>query len=176
MNLTDLQEIQDRIRTITGCDFTLAGGCVRDVLHGKVPKDFDAILCLDSYSYSYAFSVVESISPALSRAGWSSACYIAYGINPGTVVSPGAFEETFLACMKATSPEGLDVDLLLARSPHIADHCILHDCNVNMVWLDSSKEGGYGGVRLPASKLEFRPGINPDRVKYMTNKLRAYGY
>ncbi|AZF94075.1 nucleotidyltransferase [Pectobacterium phage Clickz] len=176
MYLTDLRGIQQQIRTITGYDFVLAGGCVRDVLHGKEPKDFDAVLCLGTDDYAYAFAMVTDISAALSFMGWKSACYIAYGVNTGSEIAPGAFEETFLACMKTTSPDGLDIDLLFSRKPHIGDHCILHDCNVNMVWLDETKVDGYGGVRLPASKLEFRPGINSERVKYMKNKMSTYGY
>lgn len=176
MQLDGLQSIQESIRRVAGYDFVLAGGCVRDVLHGKEPKDFDAVLCLGTNDYAHAFGIVSDISASLSFMGWKSCCYVAYGINTGTEIPVGAFEETFLACMKTTSPEGHDIDLLFSRKPHIADHCVLHDCNVNMVWLDDTKTSGYGGVRLPAAKLEFRPGINIERVKYMKDKLRSYGY
>lgn len=174
-NLNGLHLFQGVIRAVTGYDFVLAGGCVRDVLHDKTPKDYDAILCMGSEDYGRAFEVVQELSERLSIQGIKSNCYLAYGVNLGEEVPAGAFEETFLACMK-TSIAGRDVDLLLSRKPHIADHCIMHDCNLNMVWLDADKADGYGGVRLPAAKLEFRPGICKERVDYITEKMRGYGY
>lgn len=173
-NLNGLHLFQEVIRAVTGYDFVLAGGCVRDVLHDKTPKDYDAILCVGSDDYSKAFAMVQEISEVLSMQGFASKCYAAYGVN-NTGNRTGAFEETFLACMK-TNIAGWDVDLLLSRKPHIADHCIMHDCNLNMVWLDAGKADGYGGVRLPAAKLEFRPGICKERVDYITEKMRGYGY
>ena len=69
MHLNDLQGIQSTIRCVTGYDFVLAGGCVRDVLHGKEPKDFDAVLCLGTNDYAHAFGIVSDISASLSFMG-----------------------------------------------------------------------------------------------------------
>ena len=174
--LCDLYEVQRRIQRATDEGFVLAGGCVRDVLHNRGPKDFDAVLCLGTDDHAYAFEVVSNVSRSLSMAGWSSQCYMAYGINTGDPVQPGAFEEVFLACMKTKDPLGYDVDLLFSSKYTIEEHCQLHDCNVNVVWLDPFTTKGYGGNTLPASELVFRPGISQDRVDYMVNKLKAYGY
>ena len=181
MTLQDLQAIQDKIQYATGFSFVLAGGCVRDVLYNRAPKDFDAVLCMGDSTYVEAFEVVQGISDRLSRLGYSSRCYQAYGtgVNPNTLepldVHADAFHLRYLACMK-TVIDGHDIDLLFSTDSHIADHVAHHDCNVNMVWLDSGALRGYNGITQPVERLEFRPNINPKRVKYMTEKLRDYGY
>ncbi|ANT45319.1 putative nucleotidyl transferase [Pectobacterium phage PP16] len=181
MTLQDLQAIQDKIRFATGFSFVLAGGCVRDVLYNRQPKDFDAVLCMGGSTYMEAFEVVQGISDRLSRLGYSSRCYQAYGtgVNPDTLepldVHADAFHLRYLACMK-TNIDGYDVDLLFSTDGTIAEHVSHHDCNVNMVWLDNDNLRGYSGTTLPAERLVFRDNINPKRVQYMTDKLRDYGY
>ncbi len=181
MQIRDLIRIEHLIRLVTGYSFVLAGGCVRDVLHHKRPKDFDAVLCMGGKTHKEAFEVVTLISERLSMAGYSSRCYQAYGIgvDPDTCapldVHADAFHLRYLACMKTTI-DGYDVDLLFSTDNTIAEHVAHHDCNVNMVWLDNDNLRGYSGTTLPAERLVFRDNINPKRVEYMTAKLRDYGY
>lgn len=174
--IAELHEIQSMLRTLTKHPFVLAGGCVRDVLHNRKPKDYDAVLCLGYDDYSCAFDTVQDISRRLSGWGIKSECYMAYGTTADNDIKPGAFEEVFLCCMKCTLPDGEDVDLLFSRKQNIADHCAMHDCNLNMVWLDDEQLFGYGGPTLPAQSLVFRPGIAKERIKYMTDKMKDYGY
>lgn len=181
MRLADLFFVQDMIQHYTEHPFILAGGCVRDVLHNKHPKDYDAVLCMGGKTHKEAFEVVRLISERLSIAGYSSRCYQAYGtgVDPDTRapldVHADAFHLHLLACMKTTI-EGYDVDLLFSTDDTIVEHVAHIDCNVNMVWLDNDSVRGYSGTTLPAESLVFRENINPKRIQYMTDKLRDYGY
>lgn len=67
MHTLKLISIQNDIRKLTGFDFTLVGGCVRDTMYGAEPKDYDAVVCMCEYDdYSDAHDVMQIISRALS--------------------------------------------------------------------------------------------------------------
>lgn len=172
MNLQKLQQMEDALSTMLGEQVHLAGGCVRDVLYNRTPKDYDAIICT-SGDYDEAFATVVRFSRILSILGFPSEVYQAYGVNNGESIRPGDFRETFLACIKTKLPFG-DVDILLSKAANMDEHIALHDCNMNMVYLDSNDPSGYAGIRQPVSCLRFRDGICQERIDYITNKVRGY--
>ena len=167
MNTSVLLSIQTDIRKLTGFDFTLVGGCVRDTMYGAEPKDYDAVLCMgDSYDFADVFLEMEYLSKELSRAGFKSKLYQAYGIALGEEVPQDSFQDMFLGCMKVNL-YGNDVDLLFSKYESIEEHVSRHDCNMNMCWLreDGTIEGQMHNT------LEFNGVINPARVERMTNKF-----
>lgn len=167
MNTSVLISIQNDIRKLTGFDFTLVGGCARDTMYGAEPKDYDAVICMgDSYDFADVHFEMEVISRVLSRAGFKSEVYQAYGINVGEEIPQDSFQNMFLGCMKVNL-YGNDVDLLFSKYESIEDHVSHHDCNMNMCWLreDGTIEGQIHDT------LEFNGVINPARVLRMTNKF-----
>lgn len=172
MNTSVLLSIQNDIRKLTGFDFTLVGGCVRDTMYGAEPKDYDAVICMgDSYAFEDVFLEdvfleMEYISENLSRAGFKSKVYRAYGINLGESVPQDSFQNMFLGCIKVNL-YGYDVDLLFSKYESIEEHVSHHDCNMNMCWL---REDGTIEWQVHDT-LEFNGVINPARVERMTNKF-----
>ncbi|QHJ79707.1 MAG: hypothetical protein [Caudoviricetes sp.] len=167
MNTSVILDIQNDIRKLTGFDFTLVGGCVRDTMYGAEPKDYDAVICMGgSYDFADIFLEMEYISNGLSRAGFKSKVYQAYGIENGEEVPQNGFQNMFLGCMKFNL-YGYDVDLLFSKYSSIEEHVSHHDCNMNMCWL---REGGTIEGQMHET-LEFNGVINPARVERMTNKF-----
>ena len=167
MNTSGLLSIQNDIRKLTGFDFTLVGGCVRDTMYGAEPKDYDAVVCMCKYyDYVDVYDDMHIISRALSRAGFKSEIYQAYGIKLGEEIPQDSFQNVFLGCMKVNL-YGHDVDLLFSKYESIEEHVSHHDCNMNMCWLreDGAIEGQIHDT------LEFNGVINPARVERMTNKF-----
>ena len=167
MNTSVLLDIQNDIRKLTGFDFTLVGGCVRDTMYGAEPKDYDAVRCMgDSYDFADVFLEMVYLSKELSLAGFKSKVYQSYGIGFGEEVPQDSFQNMFLGCMKV-SLYGYDVDLLFSKYETIEEHVSHHDCNMNMCWLreDGTIEGQVHDT------LEFNGVINPARVERMTNKF-----
>ena len=163
-----LINLQNLLRNLTGQRVNLAGGCIRDTLYGVVPKDYDAIV-LGYDCVVETFHVMSGISRVLDDMGIKSEVYKAYGVAESRELAPGAFSESFLGCMKIHLTFGgvpCDVDLLFSVADTMEEHVQLHDCNANMVYLDD--DGNIVGDRV--SKLEFRDGIDPERVRYMTEK------
>lgn len=176
--INKLNILQALIQGMTGCEFILAGGCVRDTLHGVQPKDYDAVLCIGpDTTPDEVFYLCTIISERLNSLDWDSEVYQAYGLNEGEQIAEGDFRQTFLECIKTTRPNGDKIDLLFSRAPSIDKHVLLHDCNLNMVWLAPDTARGYGGPDLPAKEgLVFRSGICPERVQYITDKMKSLGY
>lgn len=167
MKTLELLSIQNDIRKLTSFDFTLVGGCVRDTMYGAEPKDYDAVICMgDVYDLAGVLAEMESISRGLSRAGFKSEIYQAYGIKRGEEIPQDSFQNMFLGCMKVNL-YGNDVDLLFSKYETIEEHVSHHDCNMNMCWLreDGTIEGQIHDT------LEFNGVINPARVVRMTNKF-----
>lgn len=169
MKSLELHLRQEMLRSITGLEYVyLAGGCVRDTLYGVIPKDYDAIV-IGYECIVEVFHKMKEISSALSQIGIKSEVYQAYGVADGRELPPGSFSECFLGCMKIHLTYygmPIEVDLLFSVKDTIGEHIKLHDCNANMVYLDD--DGNIIGERV--SKLEFRDGIDPERVRYMTEK------
>lgn len=166
-----LEGLQTLLRTVTGFDGYLAGGCVRDTLMGVSPKDYDFIITTESdEDCSVIHSYMKEISSHLSGMGFGKpTVYQAYDSCEGNEVQPNHFQYMFSGCMKVTlagygSP--IHVDILFSKYPTIEEHIKHHDCNANMVYLNDAGEI----IGSKVDELIFRAGICPERIRYMTEK------
>lgn len=172
---TELRDIQTTIRGITGVDYTLIGGCVRDTQWGVSPKDYDAALCLGpDLSDAEAFLIIEEHAMAFRGIGATVTVYMAYGqgfnLETGARLHKEAdrFTLAFYACLKVTMPNRDEYDILLSRMGSIAELVATHDCNVNMVYLTAD-----GASQSMPDTLEFSEGIRQERIEYMQHKFQS---
>lgn len=168
-----LQGLTTYIRGITGEEFTLVGGCVRDALYNVPAKDYDAVLCVGDICESEAFELSELISARFSRLGLNTQVYQSYGQIEGNPVNPTSFQAMFLSCIKVFTPHG-DLDILLSNSENISQHVQKHDCNMNMVWWDSDKVDTmwvHDGDSAKVDYIQFNPDVCGARISVMTHKF-----
>lgn len=160
-----LREIHSMIHDLTGIEGTLVGGCARDTLMGKAPRDYDyAIYGPDDERE--AFRLLANISARLSAFGIKSVIKAAYGF--GEYVTNN-FNDKWLGHL-AFEHQGTKVDVLITahkRSKLLA----LFDCNMNRVYYSHKHDCVVGTI---PDVLEFRNEVTPERSSYMRAKFNAY--
>ncbi|QHJ81736.1 MAG: hypothetical protein [Caudoviricetes sp.] len=168
--LAQVKALQDYVSTISGYPFQAAGGCVRDALWERIPKDYDMVYCPGDISDSEAFTMIAELAKTFRILGWRVAVYQAYGTRADGAVSESSFESMFFACLKIDGENLPSVDILLSKYSGLDEHISHHDCNANMVYLTPGGEV-VGCVR--PTVLLFRDGIEGSRIEYMTNKYNV---
>ena len=150
----------------------LAGGCVRDILMGVVPKDYDVVVVLPSYMQDYriAFSEVARYALDWRELGAAVTVYETYGLSDGISIEPGTFSDRLWCCLKV-EVMGITMDFLYTKSPDIETHIKRHDCNLNQVYF---KDGAIVGS-IPDS-LEWNPDavLTQERKDYIQGKFDEY--
>lgn len=150
----------------------LAGGCIRDILMGVVPKDYDVVVVLPSYMQDYrlSFSEVERYAQDWRELGAAVTVYEAYGLSDGISIEPGTFSDRLWCCLKV-EVMGITIDFLYTKSPDIETHIKRHDCNLNQVYF---KDGVIVGS-IPDS-LEWNPDavLTQERKDYIQGKFDEY--
>lgn len=133
--LDTLYKVEALIRGVTGAQYTLAGGCVRDVSVGVAPKDYDAVLCCGEMDDMEAYALLKDHVMRFQRLLDASVeIYMAYG--EGKVLD--GFSERLYACGKVKLPNGYEIDLLLDKATNMVDVVSGYDCNMNQVYLTAT--------------------------------------
>lgn len=171
MSIKLLKKVTFMVRQVTGEEFYLAGGCVRDTLYGVEPKDYDAILPCGAMIYEEAFELTEDIARVFWSLGWKVEVYQSYGRIDGADVNPTSFQAMFLSCIKVSNKH-CTIDLLISKEDNIEDHVLRHDCNMNMVWFDGADiKWEHKGLEAKVDTLVFNPDVCQERQQYMTTKF-----
>lgn len=172
MSIKLLKKVTFMVRQVTGEEFYLAGGCVRDTLYGAEPKDYDAILPCGDMDYAEAFELAEQVAMAFRYYDWKVEVYQSYGMIDGADVNPTSFQSMFLSCVKVSNKH-CTIDLLLSKGDNIQRHVLRHDCNMNMVWFDGSIiRWEHGETNAKVTELVFNPDVCQDRQQYMIDKFK----
>ena len=159
-----LEQVTNLINMITGLTGVLAGGCVRDTLMAKEPKDYDFLV--EDYEYSDLEDILQKVEE--------------YG---------GVVHKTLGDCSFCQEPPQHDGNNFLTRFKGgvaftFLDHHIeilvcqysikktieLFDCNLNQVYFSLS-EGIVGNI---PDELDFKSWVPSDRRDYIAQKFYAH--
>lgn len=143
----------------------LAGGCVRDYVHGIKPKDYDFLIPnTENLDPADVFHVMSGISEQVSRWGLGSSC-----IYQGYDQSVDDFNDHCLGAMSVKCNGGTSFDLIFRKEPTLEAAIDFFDCNMNKYWYDHVADKIHGSF---PEELEFRPGILTSRIEYMREKFK----
>lgn len=102
----------------------LAGGCVRDLIHNKVPRDWDVLL------WGIDLCELEDIVESLRRVGWRVTQVHGLGYGGG---EPDGSERVHSVVEMARGSAELDL-ILYGQNYQTLESCLLaHDFNINAV-------------------------------------------
>lgn len=173
MSIKLLKKINGIVRGISGDDFFIVGGAVRDTLYGAEPKDYDCVLCAPYMDEVDAHHYLERLAEDFAMLGCGVRVYQSYGLNLGEEVNPTSFQAMFLGCMKV-SMNHCELDILISSEKDIRAHVKRHDCNMNMVWFDGQDiRWEHGGLVPKVETLVFHPDVCEARIARMDKKRHA---
>lgn len=164
-NTMSLREVHNMIHDLTGIEGTLVGGCARDTLMCKVPKDYDYAI-YGPYDEQEAFQLLTDISVRLSVLGIKSAIHASYGLGK---YATNNVNDKWLGHL-AFEHYGTKVDVLIAAHK-LSKLLALFDCNMNRVYYSHKQDCVVGTIPYV---LEFRSGVTAERSSYMRAKFNAY--
>lgn len=147
---------------------TIAGGCARDLFHGRVPKDFDIVVPLGTNLFTLKNHI---------RAVAEEGSYRAFVFGERGPDGVGYSEDDrVIMCIKATF-DGVAFDVLLYNVNGHALEALEHfDANLNQFFLDDTGTPYYGGNRHhhPKNGLKWvRDDANAKRKEYIQAKHQA---
>ena len=159
-----LEQVTNLINMITGLTGVLAGGCVRDTLMAREPKDYDFLVeDHDSTDMEVLLQMIEEQGGVIHKTmGDCSFCQ-----EP-----PQHDGNNFLTRFKGgVSFTFLDYHIEILFCQHSIKKTIeLFDCNLNQVYF-SIDEGIVGA--LPDA-LEFKSWVPEERRDYIERKFNTY--
>lgn len=170
MSIKLLKKVHNLVGGVTGHNFSIVGGAVRDSLYGVEPKDYDCVLCTPDMDEQKAFAFLEELSEYFAIIGGKTYIYQSYGLNLDVDVNPDSFQAMFLGCMKVNLCN-CSLDILLSRAKTIKEHVLKHDCNMNMVWFDGKEiRWEHDGKEPKVDMLQFNFNVSDERINYMDIK------
>lgn len=173
MSIKLLKKITGIVRSISGNDFFIVGGAVRDTLYGVEPKDYDCVLCAPYMDEVDTHHYLEKLAENFRWIGCGVKVYQSYGLNLGEEVNPTSFQAMFTGCMKVTM-QNCELDILISSEEDIRKHVKRHDCNMNMVWFDGQDiRWEHDGKEAKVETLVFHPDVCDERVARMDKKRHA---
>ena len=166
-------------------DGYFAGGCIRDVLRGRDPKDFDLLIPCNSEAteqsvYGSASSFMQWLYQDLNSLGYAPTLeiYHAYGQTSQNVDKFNDFNERLFMAGTITDVAGHSVDLLFSRYGNISDAVSTFDTTMNHLWLD---ERGHvrdkdcimvDGTKYAAKMHTFVKPISDKRKAHMLERAK----
>lgn len=168
-NLWHAYEIQSELRK-WGIRSVICGGAVRDILHGRVPKDVDIVILGDHDPERVRLAAER----AFERAETPPASHAASEVGDPVL------------CL-VVQADGVDV-IMQSTAPHTPEDVVeSFDCTLNMCWIDPDSgmllkhdeyPAPFGRVRMlstcrdPLKRAEYLRGKCPGYV-WMTYDLRV---
>lgn len=150
---------------LNGIQTALAGGAVRDIFHGREPKDYDLTVLNTGGNWHYE---IDAVAWALKRLG------VAYGYFDHYEATG---DSVFLGCFKLAGPHPVDIILTCQNFSSPEEVACSFDLTLNKYWYD----GGEIRHADDASHLTGRIEVNnpyrvssPERIARMAAKYPEY--
>lgn len=160
-----------KLEAATGLELCIAGGAVRDALHGKQSKDLDVEVLNfeDTYNNTYVAERFEHIETLLLKVGAKDVeIFNEY---------EGASMDAHVDVILKFKLEGYDIDLILRDThPKTPDELVeLYDMNLNQVAFHKGRfliiKPIVGNKIVPTGKL-----LRIKRVKHLMSKYPEYDF
>lgn len=178
ISLSTLKAIRANLVSLTGVSgdrLFLAGGCVRDVAAGIVPKDYDCIILndeADPWDEPSSFALAERIARDCREMGASVAIYQAYGNAAGADAHDLTgrtrdFDDNIWCGIHVQFGDDTPYDILLSRHQDIDGVMDSFDCNWNQQFIGDKVHLYWRGK----NELVFtgKP-LRDGREEYIRNK------
>lgn len=143
-SMFEAASIVDHIDCFVLEDAAFAGGCIRDSLCGRVPKDYDFLIpcsaeANEALIFDYGVDFLQYLSAELQELGNAPRLnvYMAYGQDDGQPIDENNdFQKRLYMAANLDDVFGYPIDFLFNRELSILSAVQTFDNTMNMLWLD----------------------------------------
>lgn len=178
--MTELSQVQEVLAAVNrqiGGRYILAGGCIRDLVLGRIPKDYDAFLIGTELDEKYA-DYADDLVGILAKLGLCD-----FKVSESYRDCPAGRLAFVVQARLLTTARPVDIDFIAYTSAPTYgwEQVREFDSTINMCYLDPDDEGLVllpehpliTGVVQPLRSLD---GDWPERRDYLKEKFPQYTY
>ena len=144
--LDKVLEFLEKLKESLGKDYLIAGGCARDIYHGRTPKDYDVV-----FDNKTNFQEMQT---AISKMGVNIVDSFNFHsknkhFDEGSLVSCCSSDDRIMYGIKVKLEGDIEVDLLIYNCEDLLEIPKMFDYNINQFVINSMGLSSFVGTEHP---------------------------